>query len=486
MATLPPVTLGVIILVAFLATCALRKPLERAVVLRAAATAQPQRQFYLDLLLCLLAAGMAIGYNSYILHFPAPSGIALAMGGLVAGFFVSLDMALARERTVIQNALAQHHVRPPPRRLYSITKRFALVAVTTALFVVIIIVMVISRDLVWLSGIGPNAAALAQAQKSVTYEIFFIMAVLLTLVVNLIISYSRNLKLLFENETGVLERVSRGDLSRMVPVATKDEFGVIAGHTNDMIRGLQHRIELLTALKLAEEVQQNLLPLSAPHHPRVDIAGTSIYCDETGGDYYDYFNLPEGRLGVVVADASGHGVGAALQMTTARAFLQFGARDYRGPAQLLAEVNRFLTRDSSHTSRFMSMFFLEIDPADQCLCWVRAGHDPALFYEPSRNSFRELSGAGMAMGVVADYDYHAYTHRGWSSSSLIVIGTDGIPETRNKDGRMFGLERLREVIRAHAAEPSDVIQTAVIDALRCFRNDAPQEDDITLVVVKLL
>ena len=86
------------------------------------------------------------------------------------------------------------------------------------------------------------------------------MAVLLALVVNLIVSYSRNLRLLFNNETDVLERVSRGDLSRTVPVATRDEFGVIAGHTNSMILGLRHRTKMITALKLAEEVQQNLLP----------------------------------------------------------------------------------------------------------------------------------------------------------------------------------------------------------------------------------
>jgi sigma-B regulation protein RsbU (phosphoserine phosphatase) len=113
---------------------------------------------------------------------------------------------------------------------------------------------------------------------------------------------------LFNNETDVLERVSRGDLSRTVPVATRDEFGVIAGHTNSMIRGLRHRTKLITALKLAEEVQQNFLPVSAPDHAGLDLNGTSIYYEETGGDYYEFFKLPKNNLGVVVADASDHGV----------------------------------------------------------------------------------------------------------------------------------------------------------------------------------
>ena len=172
------------------------------------------------------------------------------------------------------------------------TRKFSLVAFTTAIFVTAVVVLVFARDIVWLSKIDQNAAALARAQWSVAKEMFFIMAVLLALVVNLIVSYSRNLRLLFNNETDVLERVSRGDLSRTVPVATRDEFGVIAGHTNTMIRGLRHRTKLITALKLAEEVQQNLLPVTAPDHPGLDLSGTSIYCDETGGDYYDFFKLP--------------------------------------------------------------------------------------------------------------------------------------------------------------------------------------------------
>jgi len=114
-------------------------------------------------------------------------------------------------------------------------------------------------------------------------------------------------------------------------------------------------------------------------------AGTSIYCDETGGDYYDYFGLPQDRCGIVVADASGHGVGAAMHMTTVRAFLHFGIRDYDSPAKLLTDVNTYVTRDSSQTGRFMSMFFLEIDRKSKMLRWVRAGHEPALVYDRTGN-----------------------------------------------------------------------------------------------------
>jgi sigma-B regulation protein RsbU (phosphoserine phosphatase) len=366
------------------------------------------------------------------------------------------------------------------------TRRFSMVAVTTAIFVAIVIVLVISRDIVWLSTIGEDGAGLVQAQMSVSLEIAFIMAVLLALVINLIISYSRNLKLLFNNETVVLEKVSNGDLSRMVPVATRDEFGVIAGHTNSMIEALRHRIQLLSALKLAEEVQRNLLPAAAPRIPGLDISGTSIYCDETGGDYYDYIELPNGRLGVVVADASGHGIDAALHMTTARAFLLFAVRDFTGPALVLDEVNQYLTRDSASTSRFMSMFFLEVDPRKRSLRWVRAGHEPALVYMPQADDFSELAGDGMAMGVTTDCTFKEYTVGELRPGSVVVITTDGISETRNPEGEMFGSDRLKETLRRQAGNEAQQIKTAIIESVAAFRGSAEQEDDITLVVIKVL
>jgi sigma-B regulation protein RsbU (phosphoserine phosphatase) len=486
MANLPPVNLGVIIFLSFLAVLALRKPIETRFVLTADQTSQPQRQFLMDFCMCLFAGILAMAFNGIAFGFPVASGIKLMIGFAVAGFFLSLDTALARERIAIKNAIAGNQVLPPPGRLYSMTKKFSLVSLTTTIFVSIVVILVFSRDIVWLSRMEQSEAALHQAQLAVAYEISFVFLVLLALVVNLIISYSRNLKLLFGNETRILERVSQGDLSRKVPVATRDEFGVIAGYTNSMIDGLQHRSELISALKLAEEVQQNLLPQSPPEIPGLDIAGTSIYCDETGGDYYDYFKLPSDKLGVVVADASGHGIGAAMHMTTVRAFLHFGIRNYQRPAGLLSVVNNYVTRDSAATSRFMSMFFLEIDLSKQRLRWVRAGHEPAKIFAPSNRKFERMSGEGIALGVIGDYTYTDNMLQGWTPGSVILIGTDGIQETRNDTGEMFGFNRLHDVIFNNVAESAEIIQNAIIDALRSFQGNATQEDDITLIIIKLL
>jgi len=426
-------------------------------------------------------------YNYLAYDFPLiASGLKLVLGCVVAGFFIALDMALTRERTVIRNAMASALDHRPPRRLYSMTRKFSFFAVTATVSVAGVIGLVISGDVSWLAKIEREGISPGEARLSVVSEVFFVMAVLLAWVLNLVFSYSKNLKLLFENETNVLERVTQGDLSKLVPVATNDEFGVIAGHTNLMIHGLRHRLKMITALRLAEELQQHFLPKKPPDHPGLQVSGTSVYCDETGGDYYDYLKLPHGRLGVVVADSADHGVGSALHMTTARAFLLSGAREYHGPAHLLTEVNRFLTRDSVETGRFITMFFLEIDPANRTLRWVRAGHDPAILYDPGKDSFQELDGDGIALGVVEDVRFQDSGLQGWTPGSILIVGTDGLRETMNSQDEMFGRERLRDLIRRNAGESAEGIQTAVIESLHRFRGEVPQEDDLTLVVIRLL
>jgi sigma-B regulation protein RsbU (phosphoserine phosphatase) len=233
-------------------------------------------------------------------------------------------------------------------------------------------------------------------------------------------------------------------------------------------------------------VQRNLLPAGPPSIPGLELSGTSIYCNETGGDYYDYVLLPDGRIGVVVADVSGHGVDAALFMASARAFLISRVQGFSSPARLIGEVNRYIARDSDPTGRFMSMFFLEIDPVARSLRWVRAGHEPALYFSPAAGSFSELDGEGMVLGVENETPYRDYGRQGWDAGAVIVIGTDGITETRNSDNELFGSARVREVIRRNASRPAAEIQAAVIAAVQAHRGAAPQEDDVTLVVVKLL
>lgn len=286
-----------------------------------------------------------------------------------------------------------------------------------------------------------------------------------------------------------MNRVRHGDLSVMAKVTDNDELGALAESFNHMIKGLRERDRMRQSLDLAMEVQQNLLPKAAPLMDGVDLAGRSYYCEETGGDYYDFLtgesHLDSGQLGIVVGDVSDHGIQSALLMTTARAFLRQRFHMAGSLSRIVSDVNRQLCLDVEESGQFMTMFLALVDVRTRVLTWVSAGHDPALLYDPARDSFEILTGKGPPLGVINGFEYHESSREletGW----IVAMGTDGIWEAHNEQGHMFGKDRLKEIIRNHAAADAESIQKAVHDAVNAFRGQRTREDDITLVVMKIL
>jgi sigma-B regulation protein RsbU (phosphoserine phosphatase) len=272
-------------------------------------------------------------------------------------------------------------------------------------------------------------------------------------------------------------------------VRTGDERELLARTFNEMVPQLEDRMYMRQALEVAKEVQQNLLPEGTPGIPGFDIAATSVYCDETGGDYYDFFpfgNSEHDQLGIVIGDVTGHGVAAALLMATARALIRSLSLSSQSLAECLTRVNNLLTTDIRQTGNFMSLFFLAVAASSRTVRWVRAGHDPGILFDPKTGSFTELKGPGLVLGVEEDYPYEERVQTVETPGTIIFLGTDGIWEAHNADGEMFGKERLHEIIRKNADKPPFAIQNAVLESLRIFRGDAPQEDDITLVVIKVV
>jgi serine phosphatase RsbU (regulator of sigma subunit) len=260
-------------------------------------------------------------------------------------------------------------------------------------------------------------------------------------------------------------------------------------------RSVTHLIDLaignnrmLSALEVAEEVQQNLLPKEIPVIKGLDIAAKSIYCNKTGGDFYDFLNVSQDsdhKFTVVVADVSGHGIAAGLLMTTARALIRSRAAQPGTLAQIVTEVNRNLTLDVHETGRFTTLFYLMVDPANQLLKWVRAGHDAALLYDPANDSFEDLYGSGLALGLDENYQYQENQRTDLKKGQIIFSGTDGIWETFNFNNEPFGKEPLKEIIRHKAAASASEIMNHILGALDHFRQGREPEDDVTLVVVKI-
>ncbi|MEJ2099252.1 MAG: SpoIIE family protein phosphatase [Desulfobacterales bacterium] len=323
----------------------------------------------------------------------------------------------------------------------------------------------------------------------VTFRLYYSMsgAALIVLILLLIRLVTGRTVSSIKDISRAAKRIAGGDFGKPLPVKSRDEVGELTRSFNTMMLQLEERIRIKQALAVAMEVQQNLLPLKMPQIPGLDVAGRSIYCDQTGGDFYDFLEMRRQRadhLGIAVGDVSGHGVSAALLMATIRAFIKSKVTQLDNIAESITSVNRLLAQDTRDTGQFATLFYAEITPAEKILRWVRAGHDPALFYDPGPDKFRELRGEGIALGIDPDGDYRENVVRELSNGQILVIGTDGIWEARNQMGEMFGRERLKGLIRENAAYSSDGISSCIIDAIKTFQGSARQEDDITLLVIK--
>jgi sigma-B regulation protein RsbU (phosphoserine phosphatase) len=285
-----------------------------------------------------------------------------------------------------------------------------------------------------------------------------------------------------------MQRLAREDFTARMEIAEGDERDLVANAFNEMVPQLEDRMRIRKSLEVAQEVQQNLLPEEIPELPGFDIAATSIYCDETGGDYFDFIPFRGGseRVGIAVGDVTGHGVAAALLMATARAHIRSLSNNQDDLAERITRVNGLLASDIRQTGNFVSLFFLEIEARPRAISWVRAGHDPALLFDPATERFDELKGEGLVLGVDKNYSYEQYEKTIETPGAIIFIGTDGIWETQNSDGEMFGKDRLREIVRTNSGKSAQAIQNAVLQAVSSFRRDKPQEDDITIVVIKAI
>ena len=316
----------------------------------------------------------------------------------------------------------------------------------------------------------------------VLYVIFVIIAVSLNYLVG------KSILRPIEDMMGLVKNVREGNLHQKVCVVSNDELGVLGDGLNEMTDGLMERDRLQQSLNLAREIQQALLPRGNPNMRGLDIAARTVYCDETGGDYYDFINAEEpgrNKLNVIVGDVSGHGIPSALLMATGRALLRQRTVLPGSISNIVTDVNRQLCRDFEEPGGFMTLFYLSVDPCGKNLNWVRAGHDPAFFYDAVHDAFEDLRGEGMALGVDENHEYTEYSKHGLAAGQIIVLGTDGIWETQNSTGEMYGKDHLLRIIRQYCDVDAKGILTACLYNLEKFRDGRAPEDDITLIVIKI-
>ncbi len=240
-------------------------------------------------------------------------------------------------------------------------------------------------------------------------------------------------------------------------------------------------VAIRSDLALASRMQQAILPKKFPETPQYQVFASMEAARDVGGDFYDVMDLPDGRVGITVADVSGKGVTAALFMMSSRTLLNSVAAARSDPADALGEVNRLL-QENNEASMFVTVFFAVFDPASGELVCANGGHNPPLIVHADGSSTLLPQKPGVALGVVPDIAYEK-SAAALAPGDAIILYTDGVTEAENDRQEQFGVERLRGVFAD--SPPSDARETnmAVFRAVKDFAGAAPQFDDITCLTL---
>ena len=280
------------------------------------------------------------------------------------------------------------------------------------------------------------------------------------------------------------EPYSKTDLQLLQSVA--DQTGLAIENSrllSSLAEEAARRERFNRELEIAREVQERLFPQSYPSIAGVDCAGHCRPAQGVGGDYYDFVALPEGRLGVAVGDVSGKGISAALLMASLRASLR--GQTLGGPSDLAAlmrNVNALLYEASS-ANRYATFFYAQYDPRDHTLAFVNAGHNPPVVLRGEE--VLRLEADGPVVGLLAHAQY-GQSSLAMSPGDVLLAYTDGISEAMTIADEEWGEERMIAAARACRALPAAQMIERLIAAADAFTAGAPQHDDMTLAVVKLM
>jgi len=260
------------------------------------------------------------------------------------------------------------------------------------------------------------------------------------------------------------------------------ELGVAMDHMELLEQSAQkEKIEM--ALQVAWDIQASVLPHDPPAIPGFDIAGRCLPCDETSGDYYDFIPLPSGKWGIAVGDVTGHGIGPALVMMSARSSLRALTRSREGMECVMTDLNAILAEDVRE-DMFVSLLYLELDPDRASLSYLSAGHEPGILCRHRSGEVVDMEGTTHPLGLVPEMEPGAPVTLAIEPGDVLFLSTDGIAETRSPNKEVFGRERLLGVIQEQAESSADALVDAVLAEVEKFRSRVSQEDDLTIVAVK--
>lgn len=244
----------------------------------------------------------------------------------------------------------------------------------------------------------------------------------------------------------------------------------------------RQRDEYERDLELAAQVQRRVLPRPLAL-PEIELAAEMKTARLLGGDYYDFFQVSDDVVDIVIADVSGKGAAAALLMPSLAVALRLRARELEGPAQVIKDIDD-VVRQVTNPATFVTMFYARLHRSTRMLRYASAGHNPPLLLRQKTGGLLSLEEAGPVLGILPDAEFFD-TAIALEQGDLLLLYTDGVTEQENEQGEEFSAGRLQEIVRRHRAEPAAEIVTRVSEAVFAFAGSKEQADDLTVVALKI-
>ena len=236
-------------------------------------------------------------------------------------------------------------------------------------------------------------------------------------------------------------------------------------------------------LEQAAEIQRGFLPAVAPSIECLDLAGHNAACRTVGGDYYDFFAYPNGRVAMVLGDVSGKGMPASLLMMGLQARVQILIDEPESLAQAMTRINR-ITAANCPRNRFISFFMAVLDASTGVMTYANAGHNPPIIIHPD-GSYERLEGGGPPLGIIRSIEYQQYKVT-MNPGDIFALYSDGVTEAATPNDEEFEIENLAKTLHSHRDLPAAGMISEVNKALTAWTQGAPPADDITLIVAKRL
>jgi sigma-B regulation protein RsbU (phosphoserine phosphatase) len=249
-------------------------------------------------------------------------------------------------------------------------------------------------------------------------------------------------------------------------------------------RLLLDNVRFSRELEIAQEVQQSFLSACPTQLPGLLLACCCLPATHVGGDYYDFFTPEVDLVDLVIADITGHSLGAALLMTETRSVLHAKVGAGRSPGKLLAAVNDLLHDDLSRAELQISMFYARLETETGTLLYANAGHNRPLLYRPQDGSLEELDSDGLLLGIKTGIAFEEQS-RDVVTGDILLLYTDGVTEAENAQEEVFGIARLGQIIATQSQRHPQEIINAILAGLANFSGSKPRSDDVTMVAIKI-